>query len=219
MKKTFDCRKSSGFTLIELVIAITILTILTLGIIPLVKVTVKRQKEAQLREALREMREAIKEFHRDAVGNEAICSQAQVPGAGGNVPLQLIDPRSHVVISDCQLFNLDNPDHYPPKLETLVEGVKVKPRNSTPNAPNPTGTPLQGGSVDNLPKLGSNAIVDKKKVYLRAIPVDPMTGKAEWDLRSCYDAPDATSWGGENVFDVRSKSTDTALNGEKYSDW
>jgi general secretion pathway protein G len=44
------------------------------------------------------------------------------------------------------------------------------------------------------------------KVYMRGIPVDPMTGKAEWDLRSCYDPADSTSWGGENVFDVRSKS-------------
>ncbi|PYS43883.1 MAG: general secretion pathway protein GspG, partial [Acidobacteria bacterium] len=57
------------------------------------------------------------------------------------------------------------------------------------------------------------------KVYLRQIPIDPMTGKAEWDLRSCYDPADATSWGGENVFDVHSKSRGTALNGEKYSDW
>jgi general secretion pathway protein G len=51
------------------------------------------------------------------------------------------------------------------------------------------------------------------------LPIDPMTGKADWELRSCYDAHDATSWGGENVFDVRSKSKETALNGEKYSDW
>jgi general secretion pathway protein G len=59
----------------------------------------------------------------------------------------------------------------------------------------------------------------KKKVYLRSLPLDPITGKAEWDMRSCYDSADSTSWGGENVFDVRSKSKGTALNGEKYSDW
>ena len=46
-----------------------------------------------------------------------------------------------------------------------------------------------------------------------------MTGKDDWELRSSYDAHDAGSWGGENVFDVRSKSKETALNGEKYSDW
>ena len=59
----------------------------------------------------------------------------------------------------------------------------------------------------------------KIKIYLRRIPVDPMTGKAEWDFRSCYDTADTNSWGGENVFDVHSKSDGKALNGEKYRDW
>jgi general secretion pathway protein G len=62
-------------------------------------------------------------------------------------------------------------------------------------------------------------ISTKKKIYLRSIPIDPITGEAEWDLRSCYDSSDSDSWGGENVFDVRSKSKGIALNGEKYSDW
>ena len=61
--------------------------------------------------------------------------------------------------------------------------------------------------------------IPKTKVYLRQIPIDPMTGKADWDFRSCYDPADSTSWGGENVFDVHSKSNGKALNGEKYSDW
>ncbi len=68
-------------------------------------------------------------------------------------------------------------------------------------------------------EVGNPELSTKKKVYLRAIPIDPMTGETKWDLRSCYDASDAGSWGGENVFDVRSKSKETALNGEKYSDW
>ena len=55
--------------------------------------------------------------------------------------------------------------------------------------------------------------------YMREVPVDPMTGKNDWELRSSYDASDAGSWGGENVFDVRSKSKAKALNGEQYSDW
>jgi general secretion pathway protein G len=73
--------------------------------------------------------------------------------------------------------------------------------------------------TSDLPKLGSSQLSTKQKVYLRALPIDPMTGKADWELRSSYDPADAGSWGGENVFDVRSKSKGTALNGEKYSDW
>jgi general secretion pathway protein G len=209
--------KQSGFSLIELVMTITIMTILTLGVMPLVKVAVKRQREQQLRDVLRQMRTAIDEFRRDT--NGMVCTGAggigdpRIPG-----PPVPIDPRSKVAISDCTIFGVDNPDRYPPDLETLVAGVNVVPRG---------GGALTGGQ--GLESTGtrpgdSTSVLDsqsatKTKVYLRAIPIDPMTGRAEWDLRSCYDAADAGSWGGENVFDVRSKSKDTALNGEKYSDW
>jgi general secretion pathway protein G len=59
----------------------------------------------------------------------------------------------------------------------------------------------------------------KKLRFLRSIPVDPMTGKADWTLRSMQDEPNSDSWGGQNVFDVTSKSQGTALDGTKYSDW
>jgi general secretion pathway protein G len=59
----------------------------------------------------------------------------------------------------------------------------------------------------------------KKLKFLRRIPVDPMTGKPEWLLRSMQDEPSSDSWGGQNVFDVASKSKGTALDGTKYSDW
>jgi general secretion pathway protein G len=59
----------------------------------------------------------------------------------------------------------------------------------------------------------------KKLRFLRRIPVDPMTGKAEWNLRSMQDEPNSDSWGGQNVFDVGSKSQATAIDGTKYSDW
>ena len=206
--------RQDGFSLIELVMTMTIMTILTMGIIPLVKVAVRRQKEQQLREVLRQMRTAIDEFHRDTVG--MVCTGAGVPTsgqAGGPTPgqpgNQLLDPRSKVVISDCTIFGVDNPDHYPPDLETLKNGVNVMPRGT------PGGYGQQG--VD-ATKVGGE-LSTKKKVYLRDVPIDPITGKAEWDFRSNYDPADSTSWGGENVFDVRSKSKDTALNGQKYSDW
>jgi len=58
-----------------------------------------------------------------------------------------------------------------------------------------------------------------KKKFLRRVPVDPMTGKAEWGMRSYQDDFDATSWGGQNVYDVYSLSGGTALDGTKYKDW
>lgn len=59
----------------------------------------------------------------------------------------------------------------------------------------------------------------KKVKFLRRIPVDPMTGKADWGKRAMQDEADSDSWGGQNVFDVYSKSDGAALNGTKYSDW
>ena len=215
-------QRDRGFSLIELVITVTVLTILTLGAMPLVKVSVKRQKEQQLRDTLRQLRSAIDEFHRDSFGLN--CAGAgglqggggglQGGGAGGGgglapPPVGMIDPRSKVVISDCTIFGIDNPDHYPPDLDTLVSGVNVMPRGV-----GPTGA---GDPRVNATQVGQ--LSTKTKVYLRQIPIDPMTGKAEWDIRSSYDAADSNSWGGENVFDVRSKSKEAALNGEKYSDW
>ena len=71
-----------------------------------------------------------------------------------------------------------------------------------------------------LETLVNGVEVQTKKVrFLRRIPIDPMTGNAEWGLRSMQDDPDSQSYGGQSVFDVYSKSTGTALDGTKYSDW
>ncbi|HEY1808109.1 MAG TPA: type II secretion system protein [Acidobacteriaceae bacterium] len=76
------------------------------------------------------------------------------------------------------------------------------------------------GYPPDLDTLVNGVDVQGKKVrFLRRIPVDPMTGTDDWGLRSMQDDPDSDSWGGQNVFDVYSKSTGTALDGTKYSDW
>lgn len=214
-----------GFTLLELVITLVILTVLTLGAIPLLQASVKRHREERLRETLREIRSAIDHFQRDTVGSPCALQQGAtgqttsppppVPTQpGGQVPPQtiIVDPRSRVVITDCTIFSTDNPDRYPPDLETLVNGVNVAPRTAFGRL----GGAGLTGSTRTATEEGALAL--KKKIYLREIPVDPMTGRREWRLRSLYDQPDS-SWGGENVFDVRSTSDGTALNGEKYSDW
>ena len=152
---------------------------------------------------------AIDDFYRDTVGmtctGVALTPQQQALQQQNT----FIDPRSKVVISDCTIFGVDNPDHYPPDLETLANGVNVLPRGTMGG---------RGQQGVNATEVGGQ-LSTKQKVYLRGLPIDPMTGKADWELRSSYDAHDAGSWGGENVFDVRSKSRETALNGEKYSDW
>ncbi|HEX6622754.1 MAG TPA: hypothetical protein VF064_03525 [Pyrinomonadaceae bacterium] len=199
------------------------LTVLTLGVIPLVKTSVRRQREARLRETLREMREAIDEFKRDTVGMQCGGGAGAVPQPAPPIPgvpagpgqQVYIDPRSKVVISDCTIFGVDNPDHYPPDLQTLVDGVNIIPRGVGGALPNPNQQATAGPQATQ-----GAALSTKKKVYLRAIPVDPITGKEEWCLRSSYDsADDDCSSSPENVFDVRSTSDAEALNGEKYSDW
>lgn len=203
---------SSGLTLIELVIVITVLSVLTLGVVPLVRTSVRRQKEQQLREVLRDMREAIDEFRRDTVGMQ--CTPAGT--GGGPVPNQqlYLDPRSRVVIADCKIFDLTNPDRYPPDLQTLVDGVSVKPRANVMAQQFGRVDTSQGQATDN------SATETKTKIYLREIPMDPITGEREWCLRSAYAAADEGCQSApENVFDVRSKSNAEALNGEKYSDW
>jgi general secretion pathway protein G len=222
--------RSRGFSLLELVITLTVLSILTLGVMPLVQLSVRRQREQRLREALREMRLAIREFHQDTIGSPCTGTPtanatsdtrvaAGIPGDTRNPNQQQapVDPRSRVVISDCKIFTVDNPDRYPPDLDTLVNGVSVSPRGGGGAGPLIKETATSGPTATEI--NSSSATSTKKKIYLRSIPVDPITGEAEWELRSCYDEPDATSWGKENVFDVRSKAEGTALNGEKYRDW
>jgi general secretion pathway protein G len=210
--KKLDLKGESGFTLLELVITLSVLAILVMGTIPLTQNAVKREKEMRLRETLRMVRNAIDEFKRDTVG---ACSQGAVISGnptvvGGNVPT---DPRSRVVIDDCTIFSPENLDRFPPSLDDLVNGVQVRARGI-----NAMGGFGLGNSNRNATDTNSE---DEKptKVYLREMPIDPMTGESNWIIRSSYQDKDSDSWDNVNVFDIRSASTETALNGEKYSDW
>lgn len=145
---------ASGFTLVELIVATAILAILAGMALPLARLTIKREKERELRFDLWQMRDAIDRY-KDAADRGAFQTKV-------------------------------GSENYPPDLDTLVNGVDV------------------GG---------------KKVRFLRRVPTDPMTGNKDWGLRSMQDDPDSDSWGGQNVFDVYTKSDGTALDGTRYKEW
>ncbi len=212
LKRNNNRNSIRGYSLLELIITLGVLAILVMGTVPMAQNAVKRDKEMKLRETLRDMRRAIDEFKRDTFGacpQGAVTSTNPTVQGGGGAPT---DPRSHVVIDDCTIFDSQNLDRYPPSLDVLVNGVRVKAR----------GVRLISGSgLTNGSKQATEINEDKEiiKVYLRELPIDPMTGEKEWLLRSSYQTADSDSWDSVNVFDVRSTSKGEALNGEKYSDW
>jgi len=146
-----------GFTLIELLVTVLVISILAGLAVPLARNSIKRQREIELRTALREIRYALDKY-KDLSDRGFIMMKVDTEG-------------------------------YPETLQVLVDGVQL---------------------------VGQ---VDKKMKFLRRIPMDPMTRSAEWGMRSYQDDPKSSSWGGQNVFDVYTKSEGTAFDGTKYKDW
>jgi general secretion pathway protein G len=151
-------RNQRGLTLVELIVAFTIMLILTTMAVPLARSKVRAQRERDLRRSLDEIRHAIDKFKDFA-------------DAGQLGPIK------------------QGTNGYPESLDQLVEGVKL---------PGPK---------------------DQKMRFLRRIPKDPFTGNADWGLRSDQDDPDSQSWGGQDVFDVYSKTYEKAPDGTSYSQW
>ena len=146
-----------GFTLIELLATITIIAILVGISLPLVTNSLKRDREADLHRALREIRTAIDKYKEDSD-----LGKIEVP---------------------------TDTEGYPQTLESLVDGVEW------------------------IGQAGKNL------KYLRKIPIDPMTNSTDWGMRSYQDELTSQSWGGQNVFDVYSKSEGVAFDGTHYKDW
>jgi general secretion pathway protein G len=147
-----------GLTLVELIVAFTIMLTLTAMAVPLARSKVRVERERELRAALDEVRHAIDQYH-----------DLNMQGYFGQVK--------------------QGTDWYPETLDMLVDGVKRNDANGT------------------------------KMKFLRRIPTDPLTGKAEWGMRSDQDDPKSESWGGQNVFDIYSKSSDKGSDGTPYAEW
>jgi general secretion pathway protein G len=156
-------KQQAGFSLVELIVAFTILLVLTTMAVPMARYQIRRAREKELHYDLRDMRNAIDKY-------KDMCDQQKIEAG--------------------------SPDAfcYPTTLEILVDGVKL------------TNT------------LSGNGQSGKMK-FLRRIPKDPMTGDTEWGKRSMQDEPTSTSWGGQNVFDVYSKTSDNGSDGKPYSEW
>jgi len=151
----------SGMTLVELIVAFTILMILTTMAVPLARSNVRRHQERDLRLALEQIRAAIDKYKDAADGGKLGPDAIGIDTFG-----------------------------YPKTLESLVEGVK-----------------------------GTGQGADTKLKFLRRIHMDPFTRTREWSVRSMQDDPKSTGWGGQNVFDVYTKSTEKAADGTPYADW
>ena len=148
-----------GMTLVELIVAFTILLVLTGMALPVARTNVRRMKERQLRESEYEIRAAIDKY-KDMADS-------------GKLGIQKLDSYG-----------------YPESLDALVDGVK-----------------------------GSGQAADTKLKFLRRIPLDPMTNTREWGVRSMQDDPKSNGWGGQNVFNVYTKSDDKTADGTPYADW
>lgn len=153
--------RARGFTILEIIISVIILSVLTAAAVPMVRNSVKRQREIDLRVALRQLRQAI-----DRYVEYAATHQNEIP------------------------IELKTPPPYCPKDLKVLEGFER-----------------------------ANTATPSKVRFIRKIPTDPMTDSDDWGKRSYKDDPTASSWGGEDVFDVHSNSDGTALNGTKYKDW
>ena len=151
-------KNQRGLTLVELIVAFTIMLILTTMAVPLARSKVRSERERELRWDLREMRSAIDKYKDYA-------------------DLGYLGPQKQ------------GTNNWPETLDVLVEGVKL---------PGPDG---------------------KKMRFLRRIPKDPMTNSFDWGKRSTRDDPKSQSWGGQNLFDVYTKSTEKARDGTAYAEW
>lgn len=155
-----------GLTFIELLVTLVILSILAAAALPYAELTIKRNKELELRRSLRDIRTAIDRFHED--------------WRTGRIP---------------KFAQGASENGYPTALMVLVEGMEAS-----------------GGDTSG------------KRRYLRRIPLDPFAkdvvqASEQWLKRSYLDDPDALTWGGQDVYDVRSPSETTAINGTVYKEW
>lgn len=221
-----------GLTLVELIVAFSLMLILSAMAVPVASVRVQREKERRLRDALREIRQAI-DRHKDMADQGMLAE---------------LDPNDHgypesleALVEGVELEEAES------GLSTSMEsgalrqsGMRLSDGQSAIGSGARSGSgsrfgsqgdfgsgrrslgdafPERGGLAGEYGSLGEESEKPKAVRFLRSIPVDPMTGRREWGLLSVSDDPQARSWNGRNVFDVYSLSFGLSLDGTNYSDW
>ena len=248
----------AGLTLVELIVAFTLLLILSTMALPLARVKVLREKEQRLRDALEEMRTAIDRY-KDAA-DAGLLGQLDPEDHGYPESLEILvegvelgqggmtgmEQSGSQFGQQGQFGQRGSGSGFGGRERNSGRGSSFgsrssgfggsggsgfgagrgssfgNDRGSGFGSDRGSGFGSRGSSLGSSSGFGGGFGDDdapKKIRFLRKIPVDPMTGRAEWGMRSVFDDADSMSWDGRNVFDVYSQSYETALDGSRYNEW
>lgn len=249
----------AGLTLIELIVAFSLLLILSTMALPLMQTRVQREKERRLRDSLEELRDAIDRY-KDAA-DSGMLGQLDPDNHGYPESLDVLVEGVEVNSSGMGAMGMGMQPGMGGMQQPGMGGMQggiggmqggiggqsgfgqqggfgnqgssfgnrgggqggfgSNSRSSFGSSNSRSGRSGRSGTSAFGSGFGSDQEEDEEKKirFLRRIPVDPITGQAEWGMRSVSDSPDSMSWGGGNVFDVFSLSMDTALDGTRYNEW
>ena len=215
----------AGLTLIELIVAFSLMLILSLMALPVARVKVQREKERRLRDALHEMRQAI-DRHKDMADDgelgdldpdnfgypaslEALVNGVEVEAQSqsGGLPTDLQGSGFGQAVDESQRRNLGQAGGFGSQPSPSAFGSGTR-------SPFQREDPLRRGDP-----LARDEESPESVRFLRSIPLDPMTGQRRWGLLSVSDDPRSRSWNGQNVFDVYSLSNALSLDGTRYAEW
>lgn len=236
--------RRSGLTLVELIVAFTLLLVLSTMALPMAKVKVRRDKERRLRDALYTMRKAIDRY-KDAA-DAGLLGEIDPDNHGYPESLEILVEGVEVQSSGMGMQGMPGMQGMQgmPGMQGMGNQGGIGSRSQRGSSAfggrggssfgssrggssfgsgggrnSGFGSSRNSGMGSNRGGIGDDEEGPKKVRFLRKIPTDPITGTADWGMRAVSDDPNSMSWSGRNVFDVYSMSMETALDGTRYSEW
>ena len=186
---------AAGVTLLEIVITLGMLLTLVAIAQPMTRHFVRRTREAELKQRLGQIRSAIDDFHRDWERDGS----------------RFIGPYCQKAKTTCQ--KIAGEDGYPRAIESILTVEFVD------ETPGKASAKTDKSDSDDSDNDEEKAPVKERRVYLRKIPVDPMTQTDNWAFRCYEDPPDSPDWCGKDIYDVYSRSAAIGQNGIPYNRW